>query len=123
MLKRIFEAARNTEVVCQVRASGPVTPTSRAESEAYWAQRPYGSRISASASPQSRPIQGRGVLETEVARLEERHPEEPPLPGFWGGYRVAPQAIELWQGRSHRLHDRLRYSRVGAAWRVERLAP
>jgi pyridoxamine 5'-phosphate oxidase len=107
----------------QIRAHGPVTATSREESEEYWAQRPYGSRISASASAQSRPIPGRSVLETEVARLEAAHPEAPPLPPFWGGYRIAPEAIELWQGRINRLHDRIRYVREGAGWRIERLSP
>ena len=107
----------------QVRVTGAVAPTSRSESEAYWAQRPYGSRISASASAQSRPIPDRGVLAAEVERLEALHPAEPPLPGFWGGYRVVPGAIELWQGRRNRLHDRLRYVRTAAGWRMERLAP
>lgn len=107
----------------QVRVTGPVEPTTREESEAYWAQRPYGSRISATASAQSRPIAARALLEAEVARLEALHPDGPPLPGFWGGYRVAPETVELWQGRTNRLHDRLRYVREGAGWRLERLAP
>jgi pyridoxamine 5'-phosphate oxidase len=107
----------------QVRARGPVKLTSREESEAYWAQRPYGSRISASASRQSLVIPGRRGLEEEVARLEAGHPADPPLPGFWGGYRIAPVAIELWQGRINRLHDRLRYVRQDDGWRLERLAP
>lgn len=107
----------------QVRVRGSVTRTSRGESEDYWAQRPYGSRISASASEQSRVIPSRAVLEGEVARLERRYPEAPPLPDFWGGYRVSPDAIEFWQGRINRLHDRLRYVRADAGWWVERLAP
>jgi pyridoxamine 5'-phosphate oxidase len=107
----------------QVRATGPVARVSPEESEAYWAGRPYGSRISASASSQSTVIAGREALEAEVARLEALYPDAPPLPDFWGGYRVVPESIEFWQGRSHRLHDRLRYSRAGAAWRLERLAP
>ena len=107
----------------QVRVRGPVTPTSREESEEYWARRPYGNRISASASAQSRLVVGRAPLEAEVARLEAAYPEAPPLPGFWGGYRIAPEAIEFWQGRINRLHDRLRYVRQGSGWRVERLAP
>ncbi len=107
----------------QVRVTGPVARTTREESEAYWAQRPYGSRISASASAQSRPVAARSELEVEVARLEALHPEHPPLPDFWGGYRVLPEAIELWQGRKNRLHDRLRYVRDGTGWRLERLAP
>jgi pyridoxamine 5'-phosphate oxidase len=107
----------------QVRVRGPVERTSREESEEYWARRPYGSRISASASAQSRPIGGRAVLEAVVSELEAAHPEAPPLPGFWGGFRIAPEAIEFWQGRINRLHDRLRYLRAGDGWRLERLAP
>jgi pyridoxamine 5'-phosphate oxidase len=107
----------------QVRVSGPVVPTTHEESEAYWAQRPYGSRVSASISAQSRPVPSRTALEAEVARMEARYPQDPPLPHFWGGYRVVPEAIELWQGRRDRLHDRLRYVRAGDRWRMERLAP
>jgi pyridoxamine 5'-phosphate oxidase len=107
----------------QVRAAGFVTRVSRQESEDYWAGRPYGSRISATASAQSSVIPGRRPLEAEVRRLEAMYPESPPLPDFWGGYRLRPESVELWQGRTHRLHDRLRYSREGATWRLERLAP
>jgi len=107
----------------QVRAFGSVTPTVRAESEDYWAARPYGNRIAASASAQSQPLASRAVLQAEVARLEELYPVSPPLPDFWGGYRVAAQAIEFWQGRTNRLHDRLRYVCEGGGWRVERLGP
>jgi len=107
----------------QVRAHGPVSQASRKESEAYWAQRPYGNRVAAFASPQSRVIPSRSVLEEEVRRVERRYPEGPPLPAFWGGYRVAPEVVEFWQGRRHRLHDRLRYVRSRNGWRIERLAP
>jgi pyridoxamine 5'-phosphate oxidase len=107
----------------QVRVAGAVEHTSRVESQAYWTGRPYGSRISAFASAQSRVIPARGVLEAEVERLEALYPEDPPLPEFWGGYRVRHEMVEFWQGRSHRLHDRLRYTRNGQEWRVERLAP
>jgi pyridoxamine 5'-phosphate oxidase len=107
----------------QVRVTGLVTMVSREESEEYWAGRPYGSRISASASAQSTVLADRSRLDAEVARLEALYPETPPLPSFWGGYRLVPDSVELWQGRSHRLHDRLLYSRVGTAWRLERLAP
>ena len=107
----------------QVRVTGPVHRTSREESQAYWDGRPYGSRISASASAQSTVLSSRALLEAEVSRLEEMYPDTPPLPGFWGGYRVVPEVLELWQGRRHRLHDRLRYSRTGQGWRLERLAP
>lgn len=107
----------------QVRVNGSVGRTSREESEAYWVSRPYESRISAAASDQSTVITDRTVLEREVARLEALYPETPPLPGFWGGYRLVPEVVEFWQGRRHRLHDRLRYVRTGQSWRLERLAP
>jgi pyridoxamine 5'-phosphate oxidase len=107
----------------QVRISGPTELTSRGESEAYWSGRPYGSRLSAMASRQSRVIPSRQQLEEEVARLEALHPESPPLPGFWGGFRVRHEVVEFWQGRSNRLHDRLRYTKAGGQWRLERLAP
>ena len=107
----------------QVRAMGPVERTSRVVSEAYWADRPYVSRLSALASAQSRVISRREVPEAEVERLQQLHPESPPLPEFWGGYRIEAEAVEFWQGRSNRLHDRLRYLRVESRWRVDRLAP
>jgi pyridoxamine 5'-phosphate oxidase len=107
----------------QVRAHGPVTRTEEEESEAYWSQRPYGHRIAATASAQSRPLARRELLEAEVARLEAAHPDAPPRPPYWGGYRIVADAIEFWQGRSNRMHDRLCYVRAGEGWRVERLAP
>ena len=87
--------------------------------------RPPGSRLSAWASPQSRVIPGRALLDERVAELAARHPDgDVPLPPFWGGYRLVPEAVELWQGRPNRLHDRLRYTRAAdGGWRIERLAP
>ena len=94
-----------------------------AEADAYFASRPHGSRIGAIASPQSRVIEGRAGLEERVAELTARHPEDVPRPRHWGGYRLRPTLLEFWQGRPSRLHDRLRYTRAGKAWRIERLAP
>ena len=109
----------------QVRVEGPVERTSQEESAAYWRTRPPGSRLSAWASPQSRVIPGRAVLDERVAELAARHPDgDVPLPPFWGGYRLVPEVVELWQQRANRLHDRLRYTRTpDGGWRIERLAP
>jgi pyridoxamine 5'-phosphate oxidase len=113
------------ELQRQVRVEGRVQRTSHEESAAYFRTRPPGSRLGAWASPQSRVIPGRAVLDERVAELEARHPDgDLPLPPFWGGYRLVPEVIELWQGRPNRLHDRLRYTRApGGGWRIERLAP
>jgi pyridoxamine 5'-phosphate oxidase len=108
----------------QVRVEGPVQPTSQEESAAYFRTRPPASRLSAWASPQSRVIPGREVLDRRVAELAARHPDgDVPLPPFWGGYRLVPEVVELWQQRPNRLHDRLRYTRTPGGWRIERLAP
>jgi pyridoxamine 5'-phosphate oxidase len=109
----------------QVRVEGPVERLSAAESDAYFRGRPRGSQLSAWASPQSRVIEGRDVLERRVEEIAAAYQDrDVPRPPFWGGYRVVPVVIEFWQGRANRLHDRLRYiRRDDGAWRVERLGP
>ena len=107
----------------QVRVEGGVTRLDSAESDAYFATRPVGSRLSAAASPQSAVVADRGELERRVADLRGRHGDDPPRPESWGGYRLVPATWEFWQHREDRLHDRLRYRRDGTTWLVERLAP
>jgi pyridoxamine 5'-phosphate oxidase len=113
-----------SELERQIRITGTVTATAREESEAYFRTRPRGSRIGAWASHQSQIIPSRRQLDERVAELESRYPDdEIPLPPYWGGFRLAPAAIEFWQGRTSRLHDRIRYVREGESWRIERLSP
>ena len=108
-----------------VRAEGPVSKVSAAESDAYYASRPLGSRIGAWASHQSQPLPNREQLEQAWAREEGRWGDAPPRPEQWGGYRLQPLRWEFWQGRPSRLHDRLCYEREGGqgAWQLSRLAP
>jgi pyridoxamine 5'-phosphate oxidase len=108
----------------QVRAEGAVEQIGFDESAMYWATRPRASRLSAWASPQSEPVASRAELEAAVAEVAADFPgDELPLPPHWGGYRVLPKTIELWEHRDDRLHDRVLYTRVGEGWRMERLAP
>jgi pyridoxamine 5'-phosphate oxidase len=109
----------------QVRIEGRVDRTPREESEAYAHGRPRGSQLSALASPQSRPVEGRATLERRVSELADRYAAgEVPLPDAWGGFRLTPETFEFWQHRENRLHDRLRYRKgAGGGWNIERLAP
>lgn len=109
----------------QVIVEGPVTRVTREESEAYFHSRPRQSQLAAWASPQSTAIAGRAVIEESYRVVEKKYEgREVPLPPNWGGFRLAPETVEFWQGRRSRLHDRLRYRReAGGDWVVERLAP
>jgi pyridoxamine 5'-phosphate oxidase len=106
-----------------VRIEGHVEKVSAAESDTYYAIRPLGSRIGAWASPQSRVIANRKVLEDAVAKARAKYPDNPPRPPHWGGFRLKPDCWEFWQGRKSRLHDRLRYRLADGDWVRERLAP
>ena len=107
----------------QVRVTGPVTRLEAEESERYWRSRPRGSQLSAWASHQSEVVPNRAALEARVAELDARFPGEVPSPPFWGGFRLVPEALEFWQHRDDRLHDRLRYRHSGGDWVIERLSP
>ena len=119
----------------QVTVRGRAERVGREETAAYFRSRPYGSRLGAWASEQSRPLGSREELERRYADLAARHPdrggaEDVPVPPFWGGYRITPSSVEFWQGRENRLHDRLRYDREATAavtaaadWRIQRLQP
>jgi pyridoxamine 5'-phosphate oxidase len=108
----------------QVRIEGAIEKIDGAASDAYFASRPRGSQIGAIASPQSRPIASRAALEQMVAEVEQVvGAGEPARPAHWGGYRLIPDMIELWQGQPSRLHDRVRYRRESELWVRDRLAP
>ncbi|MEU9520747.1 pyridoxamine 5'-phosphate oxidase [Streptomyces sp. NPDC048224] len=110
----------------QVVVTGVARRTGRDETAAYFRTRPHGSQLGAWASVQSSVVPGRDALDSAYAELAARYPEgeQVPVPPHWGGFRVVPGAVEFWQGRENRLHDRLRYvAEGGGGWRVERLSP
>ena len=109
----------------QVGVTGRVEPVSAEQSDAYFASRPRGSQLGAHASPQSAPVASRAELERGEAAVRARFGGHRPIPrpARWGGLRVVPDAVEFWQGRPNRMHDRLRFRRDGLAWAIERLAP
>ena len=111
------------EVERQVRVEGLVERVEAEESDAYHQLRPPESRLGSAASPQSRAIAHRDILEDMVAALRRQYPDGPPRPPHWGGYRLVPSTFEFWQGRPSRLHDRLRFWRDGDGWLRQRLAP
>ncbi len=107
----------------QVCVRGDVTRLPGAESDEYFASRPRGSQQGAWASEQSRAVADRAALDARLAAVEARFPGDVPRPPHWGGFVLAPLRVELWQGRTNRMHDRLVYTREGAGWTLSRLCP
>jgi len=111
-----------SELEREIRIEGSVTRTSAAEADAYFDQRPLGSRHAAIASPQSETVADRATLEQRFAAAAQLG-DRPHRPAHWGGYRLSPATLEFWQGRPNRLHDRLLYTREAGRWKISRLAP
>ena len=112
------------ELERQVRIEGKVEKLDKETSEAYFHSRPTGSKIGAIVSPQSQVIDNREVLESKMEEATAYYEgKKIPKPAHWGGYIVKPTSIEFWQGRSNRLHDRIKYTLVNGNWKIERLAP
>ena len=109
----------------QIRVEGTASRLGDDEVEAYFRSRPRGSQLGAWSSQQSQTVPSREELDLQYASYERQFPAgtEIPVPYFWGGYRIVPDTIELWQGRTGRLHDRLRYRRTGPTWTLDRLQP
>ena len=112
-----------TELEREVRIEGRVKKIPAQESDDYFGSRPLGSRHAAIASPQSKVVPNRAALAALFAEAAKRHGDETPRPPHWGGYRLLPDAVEFWQGRANRLHDRVLYTRKSRGWKIERLAP
>ena len=106
----------------QVRLNGLMTKVSTQESDEYFHSRPLGSRLGAWVSAQSQPTT-LAALEANTAAVQKKYGDQPPRPPHWGGYRLAPEYFEFWQGRPSRLHDRLTYQRSGTSWALERISP
>lgn len=107
----------------QVIVKGKAEEISMQDSDSYFQTRPYGSRISAWVSDQSKVIKNREELEVKVKEFMDKYPENVPMPSHWGGYLVKPESIEFWQGRPSRLHDRIRFTKKAHNWTIERISP
>ena len=107
----------------QIRIEGQIVKVSKEESESYFQSRPYASRIGAWASQQSKLLKSRFTLLRQAAMLMVKYKTDVPLPDFWGGYRLIPNAVEFWQGRESRLHDRIKYVKNNGNWDIIRLYP
>jgi pyridoxamine 5'-phosphate oxidase len=107
----------------QVLVRGRVTPLPPAESDEYFRTRPVGSRLAAWASRQSRPLVARNELEEAFAEAEAAYGDDPPRPPYWGGYVLEPDALEFWESRPNRLHERVRYTHGANGWTREFLSP